>query len=131
VPGDYRVERVTSAPTLAIAAAAAGERYRIGFGGSLKLQYVADAGVSFVRASESAPDDASVHHLDGPVVSVSDVIAAIEREAPEARGLISASEPPLPFPPAPDAGSFIELVGARVSRPLEDGVAETMARFRG
>ena len=92
-------------------------------------------GVSFVRASESAANesaggDASVHHLDGPVVSVDDVIDAIEQGAPEAAGLISAVEQPLPFPPAPDAGSFIELVGGRVSRPLQDGVAETMARFR-
>jgi hypothetical protein len=61
---------------------------------------------------------------------VDDVIAAIEQEAPEAAGLISASEPPLPFPPAPDASSFIALVGERVSRPLQAGVAETMARFR-
>jgi nucleoside-diphosphate-sugar epimerase len=130
VYGPGRDHGLTSAPTLAIAAAAAGERYRIGFGGSMKLQYVADAGVSFVRASESAADEASVHHLDGPVVSVNDVIAAIEQEAPEAKGLISASEPPLPFPPAPDASSFIELVGGRVSRPLQAGVAETMAQFR-
>lgn len=130
VYGPGRDHGLTSAPTLAIAAAVAGERYRMGFGGSMKLQYVADAGVSFVRASESAAGGASVHHLDGPVVSVNDVIAAIEGEAPEATGLISASEQPLPFPPAPDASSFIELVGGPVTRPLQAGVAATMAGFR-
>jgi hypothetical protein len=73
---------------------------------------------------------ASVHNLDGPVASMPEVIAAIERAAPEAAGLISADETPLPFPSSVDAGSFLELVGGPVSRPLEDGVAEAIERFR-
>ena len=49
-------------------AAARGEAYEIPFGGSLQLQYVADAGEAFVRASEARVEGASVHNLDGPVV---------------------------------------------------------------
>ena len=130
VYGPGRDHGLTSAPTLAMAAAVAGERYRMAFGGRLKLQYVADAGSSFVRASEAAGDDASVHHLDGPVVSVEEVIAAIEQAVPEATGLISADQQPLPFPPAPDASSFVELVGGSVSRPLRDGVGDTITALR-
>jgi hypothetical protein len=59
------------------------------------------------------------------------VIAEIERAAPEAAGLITAADEPLPFPPSVDATSFTELVGGPVSRPLADGVAETIVRFRG
>jgi hypothetical protein len=83
-----------------------------------------------VRASEADADGASVHNLDGPVATIPEVIAAIERAAPEAAGLVTAEEDPLPFPPSVDAASFVDLVGGPVSRPLEDGVAEAIARFR-
>jgi len=130
VYGPGRDQGLTSAPTAAMVAAAEGREFRIPFGGALQLQYVADAGEAFVRASEAGADGASVHNLDGPVATIPEVIAAIERAAPEAAGLVSAEEDPLPFPPSVDATSFVDLVGGPVSRPLEDGVAEAIARFR-
>jgi UDP-glucuronate 4-epimerase len=130
VYGPGRDQGLTSAPTAAMAAAAAGTEYRIPFGGALQLQYVADAGEAFVRASEAGADGASVHNLDGPVATIAEVIAAIERAAPEAAGLVTADEEPLPFPPSVDAASFTALVGGPVSRPLDEGVAEAIARFR-
>jgi UDP-glucuronate 4-epimerase len=131
VYGPGRDQGLTSAVTTAIAAAAERRDYRIPFGGSLQLQYVADAGEAFVRASEAEVRGASVHNLDGPVVTVRELIAAIERAAPEAAGLIAAVEEPLPFPASADASSFVELVGGQVSRSLDDGVADAIARFRG
>jgi UDP-glucuronate 4-epimerase len=130
VYGPGRDQGLTSAPTAAMVAAAEGREYRIPFGGALQLQYVADAGEAFVRASEAGADGASVHNLDGPVATIPEVIAAIERAAPEAAGLITADEEPLPFPPSVDATSFEALVGGSVSRSLADGIAETIARFR-
>jgi nucleoside-diphosphate-sugar epimerase len=128
--GPGRDQGLTSAPTAAMVAAAAGEAFHIPFGGSLQLQYTADAGEAFVRASEASVDGASVHNLDGPVASVAEIIAAIERAAPEAAGRITAAEEPLPFPASVDATSFTELVGGPVSRPLSDGVAQAIAAFR-
>jgi hypothetical protein len=110
-------------------AAARGEEYEIPFGGSLQLQYTADAGEQFVRASEASVEGASVHNLDGPVASVEEIIAAIERAAPEAAGRITCKGDPLPFPASIDPTSFTELVGGPVSRPLEQGVAEAIAAF--
>lgn len=131
VYGPGRDHGVTSAPTTAMAAAAAREEYRIPFGGSLQFQYVADAGEAFVRAFEAGRDGASVHNLDGPVASMEELIEEIERAAPDATGLITAETEPLPFAPSVDATSFIELVGGPVSRPLAKGVADAIARFRG
>lgn len=131
VYGPGRDHGVTSAPTTAMAAAAAREEYRIPFGGSLQFQYVADAGEAFVRAFEAGRDGASVHNLDGPVASMEELIEEIERAAPDATGLITAKTEPLPFAPSVDATSFIELVGGPVSRPLAKGVADAIARFRG
>jgi UDP-glucuronate 4-epimerase len=130
VYGPGRDQGLTSAPTAAMVAAAEGREFRIPFGGALQLQYVADAGEAFVRASEAGADGASVHNLDGPVATIPEVIAAIERAAPEAAGLVTADEDPLPFPPSVDATSFVDLVGGPVSRPLADGVTEAIARFR-
>lgn len=130
VYGPGRDQGLTSAPTAAMVAAAEGREYHVPFGGSAQLQYVADAGEAFVRASETRRKGASVHNLDGPVATMREVIAAIEQAAPEARGLITAGDEPLPFSPSVDASSFIQLVGGSVSRPLADGVAETIAMFR-
>jgi nucleoside-diphosphate-sugar epimerase len=130
VYGPGRDQGLTSAPSAAMVAAAEGREYRIPFGGALQLQYVADAGEAFVRASEADADGATVHNLAGPVATIPEVIAAIERAAPEAAGLITAEEEPLPFPPSVDASSFTALIGGDLSRPLEEGVAAAIARFR-
>ena len=129
VYGPGRDQGLTSAPTAAMVAAAEGREHHIPFGGALQFQYAPDAGEAFVRASEADAPGATVHNLDGPVATIGEVIAAIERAAPEAAGTITAAEEPLPFPPSVDATSFTELVGA-TARPLDDGVAEAIARFR-
>ncbi len=130
VYGPGRDQGLTSAPTAAMQAAAAGREHHIPFGGALQFQYVADAGEAFVRASEVREAGASVHNLDGPVATMPEVIAAIEQAAPQAAGRITAGEDPLPFPSSVDATSFTELVGGPVSRPLAEGVAEAIERFR-
>jgi len=129
VYGPGRDQGVTSAPTAAMVAAAEGREFRIPFGGALQFQYVADAGEAFVRASEAEATGAGVHNLDGPVVTMQELVALIERTAPDAAGLISAGDEPLPFPSSVDATSFVELVGP-VARPIDEGVAEAIASFR-
>ena len=130
VYGPARDQGLTSAPTTALVAAAAGVGYRIPFGGSVQMQYTADVGEAFVRASEVEYEGASVHNLDGPEVSMPQLIGQIEQAAPEAAGTITATEEPLPFPPSVDGSSFVELIGGSVMRPIEAGVAESLARFR-
>ena len=111
-------------------AAAKGEAFTIPFGGALQFQYSADAGEAFVRASEAGAKGASGHNLDGPVVTVEEVIAAIEAAAPEAAGRITTEGDPLPVPPSVDSTSFEELVGGPTSRPFAEGVAQAIAAFR-
>jgi nucleoside-diphosphate-sugar epimerase len=130
VYGPGRDQGLTSAPTAAMVAAAEGRAFEIPFGGALQFQYSADAGEAFVRASEADARGASVHNLDGPVVTVEDVIAAIEQAAPDAAGRITGGGEPLPFPSSVDATSFLALVGGPTARPFADGVAEAIARFR-
>jgi len=128
VYGPGRDQGVTSAPSAAMQAAADGREFHIPFGGGLQLQYAPDVAEAFVRASELAYEGASVHNLDGPVASMADVIEAIRHVVPDAR--LTAAEEPLPFPAGVDAGSFVELLGGPVCRPLPEGVADALRRFR-
>ena len=130
VYGPGRDQGLTSAPTTAMLAAAAGTAFHIPFGGSVQMQYTADVGEAFVRASELEYVGASVHNLDGPVVSMPDLIALIERAAPDAAGRITTAGEPLPFPAEVDHASWLELVGGPVMRPIEEGVTDALERFR-
>jgi UDP-glucuronate 4-epimerase len=130
VYGPARDQGLTSAPTTAMLAAAAGVGYRIPFGGSVQMQYTSDVGEAFVRASELEYEGASVHNLDGPEVSIAELVELIAQAVPEAAGKITAAGDPLPFPPSMDGSSFAELIGGSVMRPIDAGVTESLERFR-
>jgi UDP-glucuronate 4-epimerase len=130
VYGPGRDQGLTSAPTVAMLAAAAGVPYTIPFGGSLQFQYLPDVAEAFVRASELDRPGASVHTLDGPSAAVDEVVRLVTEAGGAAPTTIRWSGDPLPFPGEADGSSFVELLGGSVNRPLAEGVADTIARFR-
>jgi nucleoside-diphosphate-sugar epimerase len=130
VYGPGRDQGLTSAPTVAMLAAAAGLPYEIPFGGRAQFQYLPDVAEAFVRASERDQRGASVHTLDGPSATIEDVVDLIEAAGGVDRGTITAQGEPLPFPGEIDGSSFVELIGGSVNRPLADGIADSIERFR-
>jgi UDP-glucuronate 4-epimerase len=126
VYGPGRDRGLTSAPTTATVAAAAGRGYRIPFGGSVQLQYGPDVGEAFARAAELEYEGASVHDLGGPAVAIADLVGMLDAAAP---GLITATGEPLPFPGEADGSSLAELLGGPVGRPTQDAVTDALARF--
>jgi len=130
VYGPGRDQGLTSAPTVAMLAAAAGVAFEIPFGGRLQLQYLPDVAEAFVRASELDRREASVHTLDGPSASVKEVVGLIEAASGVERGTIAWRGDPLPFPGEADGTSFVELLGGSVNRPLADGIGDAIERFR-
>lgn len=130
VYGPGRDQGLTSAPTVAMLAAAAGLSYEIPFGGRAQFQYLPDVAEAFVRASELDHRGASVHTLDGSSASVDEVVDLIEAASGVERGTITWRGDPLPFPGEADGSSFVELIGGSVNRPLADGVADSIERFR-
>ena len=125
VYGPGRDQGLTSSPTLAMAAAARGEPYRISFGGRTQFHYAPDVARAFLAAARRPPDGAAVYNLGGPIVDMQELIAAIEEVSPEVRGLIEVEDTRLSFPdelPAPTLD--VPLT------PLADGVRETIATFR-
>jgi UDP-glucuronate 4-epimerase len=125
--GPGRDQGVTSAPTLAMVAAAAGQPFHIPFGGRVQLQHTADTGEAFARAALLDHAGASVHDLDGAVMEVSELAALITRAAPGAR--ITAAEAPLPLVEAVDGSSFVALLGGSVMGPVEERVEASVRRF--
>jgi UDP-glucuronate 4-epimerase len=130
VYGPARDQGLTSAPTSAMLAAAAGVRYRIPFGGAVQLQYTPDVGVAFARAAHVSYEGAAVYDLGGPVAAMAELVAMIEAAAPDAAGLLSVAEDPLRFPSEMDGSSFAALAGDDLLRPVADGVADAVERFR-
>jgi UDP-glucuronate 4-epimerase len=122
VYGPGRDSGMTAGPTLAIAAAVAGESYEIPFGGRAQFQFAPDAASKFVAGARACATDggAPVRNLGGPSEHVADVIEAIEAVIPEAAGTITYNrnvELPLP-----------EDMAAvdPVTTPLREGVARTI-----
>jgi len=130
VYGPGRDQGLTSAPTVAMLAAAAGLPYEIPFGGRAQFQYLPDVAEAFVRASGLDHRGASVHTLDGSSAAVDEVVELIEAASGVERGTITWRGDPLPFPGEADGSSFVELLGGSVNRPLADGIADVIERFR-
>lgn len=126
VYGPGRDHGMTAGPTLAIAAAVAGERYEIPFGGRAQFQYALDTAGLFIKGARSAAagEGAPVRNVGGPSEHVTDVIAAIEAAVPEAAGTITFDQDvELPLP---EEMAAIDPV----TTPLADGVLETVEMMR-
>jgi nucleoside-diphosphate-sugar epimerase len=121
VYGPARDQGLTSAPTTAMVAAAAGRPYRLPYGGAYQLQYAPDVAAAFIAAARSDASGATVRDVGGPAVHTDELIAAIRAAAPDAQ--ITYEPVELPFPAGvgdPDA----------IATPLAEGVADAIARFR-
>lgn len=129
VYGPARDRGITSAPTLAMVAAAAGVPYRIPFNARLQLQYAPDVGEAFARAALLEYDGASTHNLDGEVVGMEALREMIAAVVPQAGTLITIDHDDLPLVEGVDGTSFVELLGTSVMRPVADGVRDALRRF--
>ena len=129
VYGAGRDQGMTSAPTVAIAAAILGEPYQISFGGETLFQYAEDVARTLIAASRSSLEGAHVFNLGGDVVSIPDWVATIEAIVPDARGLLTIADRTLPFPADIAHGSLAALGPIPSTSPAE-GIGATVEIFR-
>jgi UDP-glucuronate 4-epimerase len=120
VYGPGRDQGLTSAPTTAMLSAAAGQAYKLPFGGAYQLQYAPDVAAAFIAAARSHESGARVEDIGGPAVHTDELIAAITAASPGAEITYDPIE--LPFPS--DVGD------AAPATPLYEGVADAVGRFR-
>jgi nucleoside-diphosphate-sugar epimerase len=115
--------------TLAMEAAARGEPFHIVHGGRSPLNHAGDVARLFVRAAQAVSEGAPVLDTGGSAHDMSEVAAAIEAAAPGAR--ITFDDAPFAAtPPTFDGGALEAALGPVEWRPLEEGVRETIERFR-
>lgn len=130
VYGPGRDQGMTSGPTIAMLAAAAGVPYRVAFGGRIGMQYARDVAETFVAAALVAHEGAAVYNLRGAVVEMRAVIDAIEAAAPASRGHIAFDDVALPLPSGQADTGLAKLLGVVPNTPLADAVAESIALFK-
>ena len=128
--GPGRDQGMTSTPTKAMLAVAAGMPYHITYGGRSGMQYTDDVAKLFIRVASAPFEGAVVYNIRGSVVDMSQVIGAIEAAEPEARGSITYELTPLPFPDGQDDSRLAALLGSLAYTPLEEGIAATIAAFK-
>jgi len=125
VYGPGRDQGLTSAPTTAMLAAAAGSGFHVPFGGRCQMQYAPDVAAAFVAAARAPAEGAQVRDVGGAAVGMDEVVAAIEAAAPEVVGRVTVEPVELPFP-----AEGADAVVPPDTTSLADGVADTVARFR-
>jgi UDP-glucuronate 4-epimerase len=128
--GPGRDQGMTSTPTAAIVAAAAGSPYHISFGGSVYLHYARDAATTFIAAARRVERGTRVFNVPGITTPMSELVAAIEAVVPAARGRITYEPVELPAPSRVDAKKVQAALGPIRLTPLADAVAESISTFR-
>src|SRR5262249_11908389 len=95
VYGAGRDQGMTSAPTLAMQAAAQGQDYHIPFGGMMQMQYASDVARQFIAAAQITDQGARCLTLGTPPVSIAEVAQIIMEIQPGVR--ITHDEAALPL----------------------------------
>jgi UDP-glucuronate 4-epimerase len=130
VYGVGRDQGITSTPTTAMLAAAAGLPYHISYGGQTVFQYADDTARAFIQSARSDFQGAAAHNLGGLMPHMRDVQAAILAAAPSAEDQVTFEDVQLPFPSEVDGSGLEAAIGRVHHKPLEVGVAETIEMFR-
>lgn len=128
--GPGRDQGLTSSPTKAMLAAAAGQPFHIPYGGYNGFHYTDDVAKMFIQAAHIPFEGAAVFNMKGEVASIPQVIEAIEAAEPTMKGKITSDTKPLPFPDGLDDAPLRALFGKIPDTPLRDGVAATIAHFK-
>lgn len=129
VYGVGRDQGLTSGPTKAVLAVAAGRPYEIKFDGPTALQYAPDVARMFIETARLGHQGAAVCNLRNDVVSVTDFMTLLQTEAPQAQ--ISATpNQPLPFPADLDDSGLRRILGTVPHTPLQTAIREMLAQFQ-
>jgi UDP-glucuronate 4-epimerase len=128
--GPGRDQGLTSGPSLAMAAAARGDGFEIGYAGRAQYDFAPDVGRAFARAAAAATDGAVVANFPGRPAGIEEVVAAIEAAAPGSAGRITWSGDRLPFPEVLEAEELERRLGPLETTPLADAVQATVEHHR-
>lgn len=130
VYGPGRDQGMTSTPTKAMLAAVKGQEYHISYGGRFAFQYVDDVARAFIAAARISFEGAEVFNIGGHSVSMAEVVKAIEKSFPEAKGIITFEDISLPFPEDFENDTLRKVLGGYEETSLQKGVDLTIIHFK-
>jgi nucleoside-diphosphate-sugar epimerase len=130
VYGPGRDFGITSGPTKAIKAVVAGRPFEIKFGGPVSMQFVDDTAKTFMACSESRRQGASSYNIRGAVVTVEQVIQAIEEVFLSGKGLIRCTPNPLGIASNLAEQGLREEIGPVPATTLKAGIVATIEIFQ-
>lgn len=127
VYGVGRDQGLTSEPTKAMLAAAAGHPYHISFGGTMQFQLASDVAQYFIEAATLPLDGARGFNLGTQPTEVQKVVEIIKRLKP---GLeLTVADRTLPFPMGFDDSDLRKQFWQTYETPLEEGIRQTIEHF--
>lgn len=129
VYGPGRVGGLTADINLALLAAARGEAYRIGFGGSVALHHASDVAALFARLALSPTAAGRVYNVRGTVCAMDDVVATIEAVT-GTQGLVTFGDPSLPIAANLSDEALQRDYGPLAFMDLREGMAATLDVYR-
>ncbi|HUG14457.1 MAG TPA: NAD(P)-dependent oxidoreductase [Thermomicrobiales bacterium] len=129
VYGVGRDQGMTSDPTKAMLAVAAGRPFQIQFSGEVGMQYAPDVAAIFVASAMADYHGSGAFLLRGSVVTMEEIVAAIAEVEPRARELIDVVDNPLPLPADLSDDGLRGVIDEVPHTPLRDATRDTMERF--
>ena len=128
VYGPGRDEGITSDPTKAMLAAAAGEPFTIQYSNGFLLQFASDVARQFIEASRHPGRGNHVFNLGGEAPPMPDLVEMIQEIVPGAR--IDFRERKFPIPELMDSTALREHFTRIPETPLRSGIEQTIQMFR-
>jgi UDP-glucuronate 4-epimerase len=122
--GPGRDQGLTSGPSVAMLAAAAGRPWHIPYGGYGLFQFAPDVADAMIQGARSKGRGIA-RNVNGVTAHMEDVVAAIEAAAPDILGRITFDDVQIPSPARIESVSGSDRV-----TPLSSGVARTIQMFR-
>ncbi|PYO24442.1 MAG: epimerase, partial [Candidatus Rokuibacteriota bacterium] len=129
VYGPGRDVGLTADPTLAMKSAVLGRPFTIRWGGRTDLIYTEDVARALLAAAASRLDGARVYNLHGASTVIAGLVRMLEGAWPNATGLITHVEQPIPFPAALDDARYQKDLGPAPPTSLADGIKKTLDGF--
>jgi len=129
VYGVARDQGMTSDIAKAVLAAAADKPFHIRFGSQVTLQHANDAARIFIACARAEYQGATACNLRNDVIDVSEFVEKLTTVAPNAK-ITFERDVPLPFPADLDDSGLRSIIGDVPHTPLEDAIAQDMARFK-
>ena len=128
VYGPGRDQGITSDPTKAMLAAAAGKPFTIQYSNGFLLQFASDVARQLIEASRHPRRGQHIFNLGGEAPSMPGLVEMIQEIAPGAR--IDFRERKFPIPELMDSTALREHFTRVPETPLRSGIEQTIQMFR-